>query len=915
MFKRTKVCTGLMLAFSGTLAVTATPALAQQTLQRVEITGSNIKRTDTETPVPVTVMTRDEIERTGRQTIQEVLRGLTTDSQGSIPTSFTNGFASGSAAVSLRGLGVNSTLVLLNGRRMTTYGLADDGQRTFVDLNSIPLEAVDRIEVLKGGASAIYGADAVGGVVNVILRKSYIGKSIGASYGQTQKNDGQTTRAFGTLGFGDLDADRYNFFVSIEGTKQKDIMATDRGFIGQDDLRSEGFFDTRLGAPRPWLGAGASVQTPFGTVRQPGLTGPASIINLTPCPEIHPVSLECLFNIRNFQQVQPETERINLYSRGSFQINPATTAYAELGYFQTKSRPIGTPGAGSDGGVFNPSNPTDPIIVHGLPILPAGHPDNPTGQDRALGIRTNDLGGRNNDTDSKVTRLIAGVTGTALQWDYDVGVGWIESRLKDTNHGFIRATEFQAALDNGTYRINRPDLLAPAVRNAISPALVRNPKSSVGLIDAKVSRELFNLPGGPLGIALGAEYRREKNETPPVPFTDIGDIVGLGFSAFNAKRDVTAVFAEATAPVLKSLELNAAVRNDHYSDFGNSTTPSFRFKFKPVDQFMLRGSYAESFRAPGPAERGGSTLGFTTVAILSLGNPNLQPEESKSYGLGFVVEPMAGTNATVDFYRVKRKNEIVQADTGPILQGASLTGTPLSSVPGAQAGSFIFYDSQGQLSLVSAPYQNAASTTTSGVDVELRHRMNIGQAARMSGQLFWTHVKKFERTLVDGTTREYAGTHGPIVLSSGSGTPKDRATFALTYERGPWTVSGAINYVGPLRLVDHQGEQAVDQGDGTVLDETNGLLYTTNRTDCAVFLTNGQPPSDCTLPSFTTFDLFAKWTPVKNLDINFSIQNVFNRKAPFDAYLVNTYGDNYNQGWHQAGAIGRFFTIGAKYSF
>src|SRR3954470_5354141 len=170
-------------------------------MQRIEVTGSNIKRTDTETASPVQVLTRDDIEKTGRQTIQEVLRGITADGLGSIPASFSNGFAAGSAAVSLRGLGPNSTLVLVNGRRMTTYGLADDGTRNFVDLNSLPLEAVDRIEVLKDGASAVYGADAVGGVVNVILRKNFVGKTIGGNYGQTGHGDGQTTRAFGSIGY------------------------------------------------------------------------------------------------------------------------------------------------------------------------------------------------------------------------------------------------------------------------------------------------------------------------------------------------------------------------------------------------------------------------------------------------------------------------------------------------------------------------------------------------------------------------------------------------------------------------------------------------------------------------------------------------------------------------------------------
>ena len=923
MFRKTKVCSALMVAFGGSLFMASLPASAQQTLERVEITGSNIKRTDTETASPVQIISRDDIERTGKQSIQEVLRGITGDNSGSIPTSFSNGFASGSAAVSLRGLGVNSTLVLVNGRRMTTYGLADDGSRTFVDLNSIPLEAVERVEVLKDGASAIYGSDAVGGVVNVILRKNYTGASIGASYGQTGHNDGQTTRAFGTIGFGNIDTDKYNFFVSVEASKQRDIMDIDRGFIGQDDLRSQGFFDTRIGSPRPWFGNFAdgsgpnfTGSTPYGSVRLPGGTQ-SQRINLTPCPDINAITGECNFNVRNFQQVQPAVERLNLFARGTLQITSSIQGYAELGYFSAKTRPINTPGAVSDGGVFNPSDPINPLVVHPAPTLPATHPDNPTGVDRTLGLLTTDLGGRNTNDDNQVTRLIAGLQGSAYSWDYDVGVGYIESRLKDVSTGFVRYSVLQQALLDGTYRINQPNLVPQSLRDAISPSLERNPKSSVSLIDIKASRELFALPGGPLGIALGAEYRKEETNTPPTPFTDVSDIVGLGYSAFSSSRNVKAFFAEVTAPVAKWVELNAAVRTDRYSDYGSSTTPKVGFKFKPIDQLAIRGTYAEAFRAPGPTESGNSSsLGFTSIAIISIGDPSVKPEKAKSYSLGLIFEPTPGTSATVDFYNIKRSQEIVQADPAAILGSAPITGTPLSKIPGNQPNSFIYYDDTGTLAAVSGPYANAASTKTNGVDLELRHKLNFGEAGKVTGQLFWTHVNKFERTLADGTTFEYAGTHGPIAISSGAGTPKDKATFALTWERGPWALTGSVNYVGPLKLIDHKNQALFDNGDGTFTpDDGLGLIFATDGSqNCGVFYPNGQAGS-CRLPSFTTFDLFGKWSPTKNLDINFSIQNLFDRKAPFDPYLVISYGNNYNQAWHQAGAVGRFFTIGAKYSF
>jgi iron complex outermembrane recepter protein len=918
-FQKTVVVRALLAACCGSASMMmAHEAVAQnsQSLQRVEITGSNIKRTDTETASPVQVLTREDIEKTGKQTIQEVLRGVTADGLGSIPSSFTNGFASGSAAVSLRGLGVNSTLVLLNGRRMTTYGLADDGTRNFVDLNSLPLEAVERIEVLKDGASAIYGADAIGGVVNIILRKNYVGKSIGGSFGMSGHSDGQTTRAFGSIGVGDIDADKYNVFMTLEASKQDNIWSKDRGFIGQTNLTSLGFYDVTNGQPRPWFGAGPTANSPYGLIRNPANN---ARVNVVPCdPSLKLSNGLCGYNGRVEQEVQPATDRLNFFGRGTLAISPAMTGYAEVGIFNTKTKANGTLGAVDDGGVYKPGDPFNPLVVHGLMTLPASHPDNPYGVDRTFGLLPNELGGRDQTTDNTVVRLIAGLQGTAAGWDYDTAIGYIHSRLEDTNTGFINYDAMQAAVTNGTYRFSGlgPSKTPASVLATFSYPLKIVPTSSVTLADFKASREFMQLGGGRLGAAFGAEVREEKANTPAVPGTDTGSIVGLGYSQFAASRRIYAVYGEVDAPVTKWLDLNGALRYDHYSDFGSSTTPKIGFKLKPIDKLAFRGTYSEAFRAPGPAETGGSSFGFTTVGILSQGNPNLKPEKAKSYTLGFIAEPWAGTSATVDFWKIDRKDEIVQADPASILGNAPQQAAPLTKLPGAQPNTFIYYDSTGQLATVTGFYMNAASTTTNGVDVELRHKMNFGSAGRMTAQLNWTHVNKLQRTDAFGNTFDYAGTQGPIVQSSGSGTPKDRISLALSWERAKWIVSGMVNYVGPLKLVDHVGETATDNGDGTVTDNSNGLLYPKGTDlNCAVFTTSGAPYGGCKLASFTTFDVYAKYTPIKGLDINFSIQNLFDRKAPFDAYLVNTYGINYNQGWHQSGAVGRFFTVGARYAF
>jgi iron complex outermembrane recepter protein len=915
--------------------------IAQDSGQRVEVTGSRIKRIDAETASPVQIISREELDRSGKSSIQDVLRGVTSDSNGSIPNSFTAGFASGSAAISLRGLGVNSTLVLVNGRRMSTYGLADDGVRTFVDLNSIPLEAVEQVEIFKGGASAIYGADAVGGVVNIKLKKNYTGASIGASYGQTGKSDGETTRAFGSVGFGNLDTDKFNVFATIEASKQKNILSKDRGFIGETDLRRFGYYDLTNGAIRPYLGVGVGPtgNSPYGVTRNPPTPGSGTRVNIISCDAslIDPTTGLCRYNGRVEQEVQPETDRLNLFTRGTLQVSPALTAYLEVGLFKTKTKSNGTLGANNDGGVFNPSDPFNPLVVHNPMILPAAHPDNTFGADRVLLYLPNELGGRDQTTDNEVLRIVQGLQGTAFDWDYDVGALYVRSKLKNQNFGFIRYDVMQAALNNGTFRfptsLGGPSPTDPAVLAAISPTLENNPVSSVKAIDLKVSRDVATLPGGPLSIALGGEVRWEAASSPPVPFTDTSEIVGLGYSAFSQKRRVAAVYAEVNALVTKWLELNGALRHDKYSDFGGTTNPGVGFKIKPIDQFAVRGGYSESFRAPGPAETGGSSFGFTTFGILSQGNPNLKPETAKSWSLGVVVEPVPNTSLTVDYWQVKRKDEIIQADPNSIIPSGQCTAscdgllddgvTPDPTEPnlantrvnGIAPNTFLYYDSAGNLTITGF-FVNAAKTNTNGVDLELRHRMSLGEAGRLSAQLNWSHTNKLERTDVNGVTVDYAGTHGPLVASSGTGSPKDRATFSLTWDRGPFAVTGAVNYVGPIKMVDHKGE--VSDTDGTDLSNANtGVHYPDNGgpKNCGVFDTAGNIYNGCKLASFTTFDLFAKWSPFKNLDINFSIQNVFDKKAPFDPYLAVPYAINYNQGWHQSGAVGRFFTLGARYSF
>jgi iron complex outermembrane recepter protein len=893
-------------------------------LEEIFVTGTHIRRTDSETPSPVQVVSRADIEKSGLQNIADVIRTVSADNQGSLPTAFTAGFAAGAAGVSLRGLGLNSTLVLVNGRRMATYGLADDGSRNFVDLNTIPLEAVDHVDVLKDSSSAIYGSDAVAGVVNIVLKNSFEGASMSGNVGTSYADDGNQWRLSASIGRGNLASDRYNVFLTAEASGDGMIMNSDRSkWLGTSDLRPYGFYDMRRGAPNTFFyglidptHSSFSGTTPYGSMRVPGQ--PRWVRhNVLPCPEVSPATSVCLYDQVGYDVIQPQEKRQNVFARGVYQFNDSVQGYLELGWFNSKVFSIGTPGGVNDTGVFNPADPLNPVTPAHTTVLPVGHPDNPYAVPRTLSLLTTMLGGRNVSTDSTVTRFIAGLKGDIGNWKYDAAIGYIDSSLKREQTGFIYWPAFNAAVQAGTFRVD-PSLDSPALLAQISPTLRDNPTSSVTLADASLSGSLATLPGGDLGMAVGLEYRREKSDAPPVPFTDTGDIVGLGYSAFSADRNVSAAYVEFNAPLVKSLEVDAAYRYDKYSDYGSSSTPKFGIKWTPIKGLALRGTYSEAFRAPGPTESGKSaSLGFTNIAIITLGDPHVKPETAKSYTLGVILEPFKGTSASIDYYRIERKNEITPADQGSIVAGLPVTGVPLSKIPGALPDSFLYYDIDGNLATISGPYSNLNKTTTSGFDVDLRQSFELGGMGKLEAGLIWTHVQKYERVLSDGTTFNYAGTQGPYVLSSAGGTPKDRAALDLTWSRSKYQLTARLNYVSGMKLIDHQGESLLDLGDGTFSTTTFeyfNFVANPNGIVCAVYTPTGQPfNGNCTVPSFSTIDFHGKVDVSANLELNASVTNAFNTIAPFNPYTYG--GHNYNPAFTQDGAVGRFMRMGFKYKF
>jgi iron complex outermembrane receptor protein len=924
------------------LGFTAIPTMAlAQNVQSIEVTGSRLKRADIESSAPLQVITRSDIEATGKLTIAEVLQALPGNNNGSVPTSFGNGFAAGGSGISLRGLSVNSTLVLVNGRRMAPYGLADDGQRNFVDLSSIPLDLVDRVEVLKDGASAVYGSDAIAGVVNIILRKDFNGFIGSASAGSSQYGDSSSTRASLTKGFGKLNEDGYNGFINFEASHQDALNMNDRA--GQRDFigLSNPFNDNSLTKVRGYAASATSVSAsptgwsravtaPYGVTAVSGSKylqlGSGCVSNpsnatLTPYNTLP----ACLWNIMDYTMIQPKEDKVNLFARGTLNVSADMQVYGEAGLFNSKVSTIYTPTSVS--GIWaNPS--TNKVMDNTYITMGPNHPDNPTpGSNARLRYVTADLGGRNSNYDTTVARILGGVKGVSNGWDYDAGYLYTQSETKIERNGYVVNSALKALLNGTTYngvdygsyyRLGtNAGLNTAAVRAAISPTLNNQTKNSVTAIDFKASRDLMPLPGGNLGLALGAEYRQEKLSSPPTPYTDVGDIVGLGYSAFNQSRNVTAAYAELNAPVSKALELNAAIRSDQYSDWGNATTPKLGAKLKVSDPLMLRASYAEGYRAPGAGESGKSRVSAYTyvadpvrcpsgtvplpgaltadcnnqIVAFSSGNPNIKPEKSKSWNLGMVLEASKDLNVSVDLWQIVRTNEILGVDPQSVLNNPA--GYPAAEIIRDASTALPGIANSGSLLAVLAPYENGPKTKANGVDIDMRYRFPVTESGiKFSGRMDLTFINTFSRLSPDGTLYNYAGTYGPTALSSSAGMPKSRAVIDLTGQKGDLSITGRVNYTSGIKQIES-------------LEDTGCLSH---------FANGDNFYAKCRAPAFATMDLFGRYQYDKSLELTGSVQNLFNRVAAFDS--VASYGaTGYNPSYALTGVIGRYFRVGAKYKF
>jgi iron complex outermembrane recepter protein len=960
MFKRTRISAGVLAALGGALLLPA--AVCAQDAQRIEITGSNIRRVDAETASPVQIITKQEIDQSGKGTVAEYLQTLTADGQGTVPFTYGRGFANGSAAgISLRGLGANATLVLINGRRVATAVLADDAQRTFVDLNQIPLETVERIEVVKDGASAIYGSDAVAGVVNIILKKSFTGTVLKATYGISQEGDGGEPRVAITHGMGDYQKDGWNLLLNAEFGKKDAIYYKDRtgrGPVGVAALGQapwgfdpNGLNNNQTGTTYGRLGgsgwiansgapgfsklANSTTSSIIGNVRAPDgfyysrgdtfAAAQAYCLANANLPQNNPGG-GCLTDLwRAVGIVQPQHKTTNLFGRFSKQINANTEAFAELGYYSSDSD-IQRPGLQPASSFYLPNGSV--VSRTAVALIGANHPDNPfPGTANRLSYNTTlEIGPDATSGSSKSYRGSTGLKGTWGDWFYDSAVSYSDSKQTDTSKNRINwrvadallnptaanvaaATAFSpayAALPAGTlWRIGEnANLNSAAMYAALLQDSTRDGESKQYGVDFKVSRDIGKLDGGPIGLALGAEWRHEESNLPL--YSGFGDYIGLSLVRWSGDRNIFATFGELLLPVTKTVELNAAVRYDKYSDAGSSTTPKVGAKWTALPSLALRASYAEGFRAPSFQENGVnsvSAFGGTTIndnlrcagtgvaptnclrqtpTFIQRGNPDLKPEKSTSSVLGAIWDITPKTGVTLDWWEIKRTGLPVIQDTQTAIDNGQYVRDPTTATTPTDPGSILYAYVQ---------FVNSARSLTRGVDLEAKNRWDLdGGWGRVTSTLTWTHLLVQRVVDQDGTVHDYAGTHGNCDITNCMGTPKDRVSFATTWDIGQWRLGANVNYRGSF---------------------ANKLQQSS--TNCAQTLLSGaDAPDGCQVKSFTTLDLSGSWKFGKSTELFGSIANVFDTKPPLDSL---TYGGIGFNPLDYSGAIGRYFRIGLKHQF
>ncbi|MEO8777148.1 MAG: TonB-dependent receptor [Rhodanobacter sp.] len=878
---------GLALSLLGSLALhaqetpgaapdstTTAPAIAKaKNMAAVTVTGSLIRRVDLETSNPVITIDSSQIEASGKPTLGDLLQQLPAVAGNATNPTIDNGGGTGASTISLRGLGDNRTLVLVNGRRLA-----------YNDVNSIPANMIDRIEVLSDGASSVYGSDAIGGVVNFILKSHYQGVQLSGDYGVSSHGDGNR-RNFGVLA--GLSGDRYNLIVGATQQSVNGITASARSY-SQNALALRGGQVIKLGSSTVPTGLIQSADGTYVTLNK-GVSG------ITSLSDYHKFGPADSYNYQPYNLIETPQKRTNLSLVGDFKITPNVDAYTNIFYTKTASAQIIAPVpivANADDFFVSRNNYYNPFGVD-------------FGTDRTTGQSANDfntrltsLGNRdiaNLTYDLQFTAGLRGSVGeSSWQWNADVNYGKVRNNIQ--SNGFLNYAELQQGvgpsfLDSGTggvtcgtpsapisnctpinlFNINDPKTVAALKKITISPLYYND--YTMKQFEASANGELFDLPAGPVSLAAGLSYRKESlndgTDTPIATGISSGDYAGLcGVvescgTVLNGGFNVKEVYAETLIPILAnqpffhSLNIDIGSRYSDYSLSGSTTNSKVAVEWRPIADLLLRGTVSQVFRAPNISELYAGTSGGALAATdicdgYTGGHPQacanvptdgsfqqlnpqlgvkssgsvpagyaLQPEHGKSFDFGLVYDPhwLHGLSFSADVWRINLTDTIVDGLDPTTILNECYTSNKLCGL--------IHRGGNGQISYIALPTVNLGQTSTKGVDGSVQYSFKTNRYGKFTASLNGTYMARYNVDPVPGDASvaivHCAGSFCPAYGEF----PRWRGLGTLNWSRGPWSANWALRYVGRTKVgsADPSQSYSADGAIGGVVHRIGAYAY------------------------------------------------------------------------------------------
>jgi iron complex outermembrane receptor protein len=886
---------------TGDTATTATGTPADPTKPRVTITGSAIKQIASETPLPVQVITREEIDKAGVTTAAELMTRVAANVGGLTDGVSINvgGDQRGFNSANLRGIGTSSTLILLNGRRMANF--ASPGDDTGVDLNNIPAAAIQRVEVLLDGASALYGTDAIGGVINFITRKDFQGLELNAYGGGTDEGGAAKRQATLSGGIGKLQDDGYNVFAVFDVQETNALRTSQRKFIPELQIPQRlghllsGFTspaNIRLtGAQRDYL------QENDFQLNGRGITNRTINLSIPTCNEPANMYLPagtggvdaCTYDYMRDTELFPKSQKTSLLTRGVLKLGGDHELYGEMVLTRARTNYVGSSARVT---AYIQASQVPQLANLGLETIE----DDDVPGELELRMRLSEAGNRTSELTSIGQRYVVGMNGVVGGWDYDVAYNHSVNTVKDKDtHGYVLYDQLQDGITAGLINPFGPSSAeGRALLDRIQVNdVVRHARGVMDSVDFKVSRSVMEMTGGDLAVAFGAEWRRERTDFTPSALLLSDNInnddAPEGGRATSDRRKVAAVFGEIQAPFTKQLQGQLSARYDHYEKVGGALSPKLGLSYTPTKAAMLRASIGRGFRAPSMSELYRPTVISSTATLPDpvycatvennyadcannwelrrYSNENLKPEKSRQYSIGAIVEPSKHFTASLDYWNIRRTRMI--SDIGDDVVLGNLD----------KYGDLVHRDEDGYIDYIESHKENRGAQVAAGLDLVLDVHGVDTAIGRLGGRLSGTYVTDSKIQTSEGDP--FISNLGRFVTDGV--VQRWRHVVTFDWERGPFSASVS----NTLSSSYEDQNSAINLDDGSVVAPNH-------------------------VASYSLWDMSAAWQATRALKFRAGVQNLADKSPPYSNqayYFISGYDPTYTD------PRGRRFWASVNYAF